>query len=170
MLWELQHMFKDNLCVTQSLRWIYILGVQLKTVRLWQYGTMNRHGNPKVPFGAETGPPPVIHENNFFQSTNSRSGLLNPALLNGDSRQSQNSEGIQSVDSSMENADGYYQGRNALLNLDISASNFMKAMNFEAMTGSDENEGKVGIRYICQFCIAGFLFRSSRLPSFLSYN
>ena len=66
----------------------------------------------------------------------------NSAMLNGlaSMRQSQNSEGIHSVDSSMENPDLYVQGPNALLNLDISASNFMKAMNFEAMTGSDEND------------------------------
>ena len=119
---------------------------------------MNRHSNPKVPFGAETGPPPIIHDNNFMQSNNewiSRSGVVNSGQVNGarvaDLRQSQNSEGIQSVDSSMENTDGYYQGPNALLNLDISASNFMKAMNFEAMTESDENEDERGKWLIIHF-------------------
>ena len=107
---------------------------------------MNRHSNPKVPFGAETGPPPMVHDSNFIQSNNewiSRSGVVNGTRV-ADLRQSQNSEGIQSVDSSMENPDGYYQGPNALLNLDISASNFMKAMNFETMAGSDENEDERG--------------------------
>ena len=63
-------------------------------------------------------------------------------VLNGlaNIRQAQNSEGIHSVESSIENPDMYVQGPNALLNLDISASNFMKAMNFEAITESDEDD------------------------------
>ncbi len=119
-----------------------------------------------VPFGSETGPPTMMGDNFFVPtSTNHPQWRMRPAMsrmagpnnfqnnvlspnfpnvVNGMNsvRHSQNSEGIQSVESSMENTDMYLQSGDInpnMLNVDISASNFMKVMKFGAAAGVNES-------------------------------
>ena len=70
-------------------------------------------------------------------------------------RQSRNSEGLESVDSSVGYPDTQMEGPNALVNLDISARHFMKAMNFDAMADRDVERSELKqnlYHFDCRFC------------------
>ena len=130
---------------------------------------MKRNTNVNVPFGSETGPPMVMGDNFFVPTSTNNQWRMRPAMgrmagpntfqnnvlspnlpnvVNGINsvRHSQNSEGIQSVESSMENTDVYLQSGDInpnMLNVDISASNFMKVMKFGAAGVNESGETDV---------------------------